>query len=530
MRYLPLLLLIGCGSGTVELAASGYEERDVEGLTPAAGNRAVVVEVTLTNETGGTIPLGPEQFFLEASSGPSVSGHPITTSTGGGCGSAGDSLAPDRDVTCEVVFDIASSFDAELVVYENDGRRATAALPALETTDGGMDAGPPDAGGPSDGGPPDAGPAPSTEQLDLLFMIDNSNSMVEEQASLSAEIPEMIRILTTGDLSGDGTAELDPIEDIQVGVITSDMGTGGHVAPTCGAGEFAYMFGDDGLLRTAGNPDDATCQANYPSILDFDPTSGTPADFARDVQCLAVQGNGGCGFEQQLEAILKALSPRVANAGVALDFIPIGTLGAPAGLDLPFFGDTQPHGDTANARFVRPGSVLAIVPLTDEEDCSAIDLQLFNVSGGPYTGTDLNLRCFAFPAAQHPVSRYVRGLRQLRPFASRLVYAPIVGIPVDLAPETAQSPDYDALISEDLSIRDDRMEPRPLASDPNRLTPSCDTPGRGVAFPPVRIVQVARGLEEAGARVTVQSICQSDFTGVLIEVVRRIYLALGGAT
>ncbi|HEY8428631.1 MAG TPA: hypothetical protein VIL20_09665, partial [Sandaracinaceae bacterium] len=35
----------------------------------------------------------------------------------------------------------------------------------------------------------------NVDKVDLLFMIDNSNSMAEEQASLAREIPNMIRIL-----------------------------------------------------------------------------------------------------------------------------------------------------------------------------------------------------------------------------------------------------------------------------------------------------------------------------------------------
>jgi len=37
-------------------------------------------------------------------------------------------------------------------------------------------------------------------------------------------------------------------------------------------------------------------------------------------------------------------------------------------------------------------------------------------------------------------------------------------------------------------------------------------PGRGLAFPPRRIVQVGRGLDARGVSTTMQSICQADFT------------------
>ncbi|HMI93500.1 MAG TPA: hypothetical protein VK509_19140, partial [Polyangiales bacterium] len=39
--------------------------------------------------------------------------------------------------------------------------------------------------------------------LDLLFLVDNSGSMKEEQEALRREFPKMIRVLTTGDRNAD---------------------------------------------------------------------------------------------------------------------------------------------------------------------------------------------------------------------------------------------------------------------------------------------------------------------------------------
>ena len=57
--------------------------------------------------------------------------------------------------------------------------------------------------------------------------------------------------------------------------------------------------------------------------------------------------------------------------------------------------------------------------------------------------------------------------------------------------------------------------------------PSCSLPGRGVAFPPIRISRVAQGLDALGAQVTVQSICQEDLTTATEELVIQIRRALG---
>lgn len=365
----------------------------------------------------------------------------------------------------------------------------------------------------------------NVDKVDLLFMVDNSNSMTEEQASLTAEFPTLVNILASGDFDQDGDdasdgedgdEDFDPVRDLNIGVVTSDMGTGGFTVPTCARSD----FGDDGILRTQGRTDIAGCMATYPSFLNFRPDSGgNPADFARDVACVATTGTGGCGFEQQLEATLKALSPSVPTTWTADGFA------APT-----FFRNTFGHADTNNDGFVRNDSVLAVILVSDEEDCSARDPELFNPSSATYGATDLNLRCFAHAdAALHPVSRFVDGLIQLRNRSGLLIFAPIVGIPVDLTPAPGARPNYDALVSEDPAIRDDRMEERVDPSMPSRLQPSCNVPGRGVAFPPVRIVRVAQRLEALGAGVTVQSICQESFRGALVEVIRQIKSALGAA-
>jgi hypothetical protein len=370
----------------------------------------------------------------------------------------------------------------------------------------------------------------NVESVDLLFMVDNSNSMSEEQASLTAEFPRMISILASGDFNEDGDIEddedFDPVRNLNVGVITSDMGTGGFDVPTCARSD----FGDDGILRTTGRVDITGCMATYPPFLNFMVGGGqTPTDFANDVACVATTGTGGCGFEQQLEAMLKALSPTASQPWTSTDFVAIGTPGAAESLRRPFFMGTQPHADRENDGFVRDNSVLAIIPVTDEEDCSAHDPEIFNMSSSVYQG-DLNLRCFLHGArALHPVDRYVRGLLQLRSRPGLLIYAPITGIPTDLVPESGESPDYAALISPDLAVRDDRMEERVDPSATNRLVPSCNVPGRGTAFPPIRIVGVAQGLQAAGAGVTVQSICQDNFRGALTEIIRQIKSALGAA-
>ena len=49
---------------------------------------------------------------------------------------------------------------------------------------------------------------------------------------------------------------------------------------------------------------------DMPAFLTFSQTSAqTQADYLNNVVCVTNVGNGGCGFEQQLESIMKAISP-----------------------------------------------------------------------------------------------------------------------------------------------------------------------------------------------------------------------------
>jgi len=361
---------------------------------------------------------------------------------------------------------------------------------------------------------PDAGapaPVPGTDQVDLLLVIDNSCSMTEEQASLTAELPRLLEVLATGDLDRNGQRDIAPL-DVRVGVTTADMGTGGYTVPTCARAD----FGDDGILRTQGRTDLTDCAPTYPPFLAHGAGDDLPASTTA-LGCVANVGTGGCGFEQPLEAALKALSPSAPTAWTAASFSP------------PIFHEgTAGHGDGFNAGLVREDSVLAVVFLSDEEDCSALDPGLFDPSSATYGATDLNLRCVAHPDAVHPVARFVDGLLDLRREPSRLVYAPIVGLPTDLEPGPGEPTNWPRLVSEDPSVRDDRMENRVDPAMPSRLQPSCNVPGRGVAFPPVRILRVAEQLERRGAHVAPGSICQESFATPIDALIHAIVEASRG--
>lgn len=379
------------------------------------------------------------------------------------------------------------------------------------------------------------------DKVDLLFVVDNSESMCEEQISLARELPNLVRALSSGDLNPDDdvTEDFPPVASLNVSVVTTDMGAGNfNLSSGC---ETEPVVGDDGVFRTmpisASDAQEqidsenltacedlpdlvAGCQASYPNISTFSAGDDTAA-FSDQVQCLTVRGLRGCGFEQQLDATLKALTPSTNQS------IPFRDAD---GNVLTGIG----HGaEGVNGGFVRDDALLAIILVTDEDDCSAQDQRLFLVDDANdlYPGP-INTRCAEPPLgfadqALHPISRYVDGLVSLKTTSNLVLFAPIVGVPTGLV-ENPDSIDYQQIL-DDPSMQERADESTTNSASGTLLVPSCDVPGVGRAFPPRRIVETARDLEVAGAEAIVQSICQSDLSGALNAIVTRIGSVLGGA-
>jgi hypothetical protein len=222
-------------------------------------------------------------------------------------------------------------------------------------------------------------------QLDLLFMVDNSIGMAEKQQQLSQAIPALMAQLTTPpclDANGTPTGEnapncapgsapeIAPVTDIHVGVITSSLGDHGS-GDVCSRAQ-------DAANRALGSP-----RSNYddraqllPTVRDglgagefltWDPASAAdPSANAALTSDLVTQiltaSQQGCGYEAQLESWYRFL----------VDPEPVATMTR----DYNFVGVRGPVNEVLlaqRAAFLRPGSVLAIVMLTDENDCSIVD-------------------------------------------------------------------------------------------------------------------------------------------------------------
>ncbi|MEM9192483.1 MAG: hypothetical protein AAGF12_25135 [Myxococcota bacterium] len=352
-----------------------------------------------------------------------------------------------------------------------------------QTSDGGVDA---RNDAPTDSLPPDALPDATGDgdagsctppPVDLLMVIDNSNTMEEEQMELRNRFPDFVLSLFRGDIDLDGTSDVPGIEDLRAAVVTTDLGAGGFRVGTCDT-----EFGDDGVLQTTSGGND--CPAMLPSFIQFDPDNVSSQ--REDFGCLSTPGLDGCGFEQPLEAALKAVTPSTSS--------------------LEFFRGTKGQADQANAGFFRPDSLLIVVIVTDEEDCSASEPDLFNFMSTTYTA-EPNLRCttdWGDDDPLHEIARYADGFRATRSTPDRFILGVLAGIP----PDVEDAP-FDTILT------DSRMQY--VETMDMVLRPACQSP-LGNAVPGRRFVEAAQELTLTGSAAVLGSICTLTFDGFIARL------------
>jgi hypothetical protein len=186
-------------------------------------------------------------------------------------------------------------------------------------------------------------PSNPQRDVDILFLIDSSGSMEAEQASLRANFPKFMDVLQT--IEGG-------LPNVHIGVTTPDLGQkAGDGFGALPSGSGCELSGDDGALRMA-----PSITGKYIIDEESGPTrnrnyTGTLGDAFASI---ATVGTGGCGIEQHLGAVERAL--------------------------------TNP----TNAGFLRPEAKLAVIVIADEDDCSVARKSLFEAG---LDGTAINFRC-----------------------------------------------------------------------------------------------------------------------------------------
>ncbi|MFT3708104.1 MAG: VWA domain-containing protein [Archangium sp.] len=167
-------------------------------------------------------------------------------------------------------------------------------------------------------------------KLDILFVIDNSNSMREEQVAVASELTAFIDELKKG---GGVPAEFN------VGVITTSVYLNGRV----GAQTFFLNYAtQSGHLRPipVALADGGT---NYDDMSQERLLVGTDPELVTKFSKLVQQGVSGSGQETPFEAVRLALLGDLIKAPIA---------------------------NGGNGGFLRDGARLLVVVLTDEDDCS----------------------------------------------------------------------------------------------------------------------------------------------------------------
>jgi hypothetical protein len=209
----------------------------------------------------------------------------------------------------------------------------------------------------------------SCDLIDLVFIIDNSGTMGEEQLNLARNFQFLV-----DELENLTDADGDPVTpNVNIMVTTSDFG---H--PLCTA------FQKPDYVPRQGAPVYQGCNSRIQRFTGLDPmdpvvieeacTENCPADIApgdhfinfssfgsnvpsNDVgaalACIGPQGIDGCGYEAQLETMLQAI-----NEGACWNNPDQAKC------------DEDPEWVDTTRGFLRPDATLAIAMVTDELDCS----------------------------------------------------------------------------------------------------------------------------------------------------------------
>ena len=322
-----------------------------------------------------------------------------------------------------------------------------------------------------------------TNDLDLLFVIDNSPGMQDKQDLLAANAPALVQAL---DAFPAGRPNL------HVGVVSSTVGTGSDV--DFGASCPKVAPNDDGLLVNQPRVLTGCTGPSDRYIVDVAHTGGRTTNYGSQTLeqtfgCIAILGDSGCGFEAPLEGMKRALD------------------------------GSRPE----NAGFERPSAVLGILILTDEDDCSVKDPAFFsldNVGTGSFRcvvegydctpaisptapGTYTNCQPRTGSYLQDP-DAYVQFLGTIAD-PSQVVLAEIAGDP-ETTIMTSTVPPPGAGVEIDPSCQRNDLSP-PLA-----------------AAPGIRLDAVVTALGDHGL---FQSACQPDYTASLQAFAARLGQTMG---
>ncbi len=238
------------------------------------------------------------------------------------------------------------------------------------------------AGGTGSAGTGGVGPQATSSKLDVLFVVDNSVSMADKQDVLESTLPAFVNRITNPrcvDDSGKPSATQPTsineacasgkreftANDVHIGVITTSLGAhGGSVCSTPSTGSTDETLDDKGELVGKLRSGLTTWQNS--GFLSWDSHgitgSSDPAAITANLKAMIVAaGDHGCGYEAPLEAMYRFLIDPEPPATVSK----VGSVTVRQGTDTELLSE--------RAAFLRPDSAVAVLLLSDENDCSIQD-------------------------------------------------------------------------------------------------------------------------------------------------------------
>ncbi|MEE9385255.1 MAG: VWA domain-containing protein [Nannocystaceae bacterium] len=379
--------------------------------------------------------------------------------------------------------------------------------------------------------------------VDILFVMDNSGSMGDEQGLLARNFGTFIDVLEDPEVAA----------NYRIGVTTTDSGnpacktTGAEAGKlqmrSCRERTEQFVFDPGGINQN--DQTDVACLDNCPNrdleilpsfaedgetkprkwlenqegALNIDADEWTTTEA---FQCLGPMGINGCGFESQLESMYKALRL------------------------------TEYEGSDS-FKFVRRNAILAVVIITDELDCSynpdhgdifTDDNTTFwldpndgprsgicweagvECSGGgsPYDechsanldddGDEVDEGDAGKDAVLHPISRYINLLQgyeneknEQNSQGQEVIVSVLGGVPHG----------YPAG-DEPLNYFEETDETQAIQFG---VVPGCLSQGGGRAYPPVRLREWAEAFE-IGGKINLFSICSDDYAPALKAIADAI--------
>ena len=373
------------------------------------------------------------------------------------------------------------------------------------------------------GGATGTRPSEPSDEVDILFVIDNSGSMGEEQARLSESIASFTAPLQDAGMS------------VRLAVTTTDDGSywcegagvrtpesGSFVLSSCRTrpGDF-YIDGADTVEEAICRPfcdEEVVVGAGTPPWVEFGTSHNFEGNIDDVLRCALPQGITGCGFESTLEsaskALLRAESTGAPESGFVREAAHLAIVFITDEADCSFnpghqlmvFGEegvgnqvfwSLPDQPSPSSAVCWNAGVDCDFSL-DQDQCTAVDK---NVDGGPATDAD--------DAAIYPVDRFRSQLESIREsklaFGADVFTFGIVGVPSDY-PEVGRIAYAEGPTNDDPGSFQNRFG----------IGPGC-TSQVAEAVPPVRIRELVEN-SAWGDNGQLYSICDSDFGPALADI------------